>query len=201
MMLDVGLYHGMSGGNKLWPPHPINRAQCSISDSVDVYRRYFDELSRPVLRKITSDSGPLHTTKRHPRVGFCQLVYKHQATLDLSCKYLYYICLASPQTRPESVLGVVCSDDANSIRQAVLQGLKRCDVILTISGSSTGRHDNVLGALRTAQDCDALFHGVRVVPIRPSGVVMTRGKPAMMILGHDVSTLLLFLSSGYQFSI
>ena len=43
---------------------------------------------------------------------------------------------------------------------------------------------------KTMDSLKALFHGVRVVPIKPTGVVMVRGKPVVIIPGHAVSALL-----------
>lgn len=88
----------------------------------------------------------------------------------------------------------ICRDDTQDIQRAILQGLKKCDIILTISGSSVGRHDNVLGALETIRGSKFLFHGIRVVPIKPSGVVIVRGKPVVIIPGHAVSALLTFFT-------
>lgn len=91
----------------------------------------------------------------------------------------------------------ICGDGIEEIQQRILKGLKRCDMILTISGSSVGRHDNVLGALKAIPGSKVLFHGVRVVPIKPCGVVMVRGKPVLIIPGHAVSSLLTFFTFAF----
>ena len=87
----------------------------------------------------------------------------------------------------------VCPDESSRIRHAVLSGFrKRCDAIFTIGGSSVGRQDNVLDALEAIQGSETVFHGARIVPIRPSGVVMVRGRPVVMVPGHAVSAVLTF---------
>ncbi|MDG6907094.1 MAG: molybdopterin molybdotransferase MoeA, partial [Nitrososphaerota archaeon] len=88
----------------------------------------------------------------------------------------------------------ICGDDQREIRSRIKQGLKQCDMILTISGSSVGRHDNVLGALQGIQGSETLFHGARVVPIKPCGVVTVHQKPIVIIPGHAVSSLLTFFT-------
>jgi molybdopterin molybdotransferase len=88
----------------------------------------------------------------------------------------------------------ICRDNLLEIQRAIIRGLKECDMILTISGSSVGRHDNDLDALRGIRGSKFLFHGVRVVPIKPSGVVLVRGKPVVIIPGHAVSALLTFFT-------
>lgn len=91
-----------------------------------------------------------------------------------------------------------CGDDPMGIQRAVSSGFKgkKCDVIFTISGSSVGRHDNVIDALEAVRGSETLFHGVRVVPIRPSGIVMVHDRPVVMIPGHAVSALLAFFVIG-----
>lgn len=90
----------------------------------------------------------------------------------------------------------VCADDPRRIQRAVLAGFKKCDAIFTIGGSSVGRRDNVLDALEAITGSATLFHGVRVVPIRPAGVVMIGGRPVVIIPGHAVSALLTFFVIG-----
>ena len=91
-----------------------------------------------------------------------------------------------------------CGDDPRGIQSAVSSGFNgnKYDVIFTISGSSVGRHDNVIDALEAVRGSKTLFHGVRVVPIRPSGIVMVHNKPVVMIPGHAVSALLAFFVIG-----
>ena len=87
-----------------------------------------------------------------------------------------------------------CRDNVHEIQRKILQGLEGCDMIFTISGSSVGRHDNDLDALRGIRGSKMLFHGVRVVPIKPSGVVIVQGKPVVIIPGHAVSAILTFFT-------
>lgn len=86
----------------------------------------------------------------------------------------------------------ICSDETVDIKKRVARGLKNCDIILTISGSSVGRHDNVLDAITAIPFARNLFHGTRVVPIRPSGVLSVRNKPIVIVPGHAVSAVLTF---------
>lgn len=106
--------------------------------------------------------------------------------------YLHLLSGYTEQFGSRAISLGICSDDERSIKRAILQGLRSCDVLLTISGSSVGRHDNVLGTIKDVQGSEVLFHGVRVVPIRPAGVVIIRQKPVVMIPGHAVSALLTF---------
>jgi molybdopterin biosynthesis enzyme len=90
----------------------------------------------------------------------------------------------------------ISGDDPKEIQRTILRGLKVCDMILTISGSSVGRHDNVLDSLKRIDGSKVLFHGMRVVPIKPAGVVMVRGKPVIIVPGHAVSSLLTFFTTA-----
>jgi molybdopterin molybdotransferase len=86
----------------------------------------------------------------------------------------------------------ICGDETVHIRKRVSAGLKNSDMILTISGSSVGRHDNVLDAVTSIPYARNLFHGTRVVPIRPAGVLTVRNKPIVIVPGHAVSAVLTF---------
>ncbi len=87
-----------------------------------------------------------------------------------------------------------CGDEITAIRRTILSGLLKCDVILTISGSSVGRHDNVLDAVTSVRESKTLFHGARLVPIRPSGIVRVKNKPVIIVPGHAVSAVLTFFT-------
>jgi len=107
--------------------------------------------------------------------------------------YLNLVSGFVTQFGSEAISLGTCQDDVASVQRAVLSGFeKECDVVFTIGGSSVGRRDNVLNALETVPGARALYHGARLVPIRPSGVVMVRKRPVVIIPGHAVSALLTF---------
>lgn len=115
-----------------------------------------------------------------------------QGVNKISNNYLTLISGFVRQLGSKAVSLGTCRDNPVEIRRAVLSGSDKCDVIFTIGGSSVGRHDNVLSALEAIQGSRTLFHGARVVPIRPSGVVMLGDKPVVIMPGHAVSALLTY---------
>ena len=87
----------------------------------------------------------------------------------------------------------VCGDDTGEIRTTVEKHLRRVDAIWTIAGSSVGAADLVTEALALIPKSELVFHGLRVLPIRPTGVAVVRrgrSKPVVMLPGHAVSAAL-----------
>lgn len=85
----------------------------------------------------------------------------------------------------------ISRDDSNQIRKIVRRQIERLDMIITLGGSSVGVKDLTLDALETKESI-TLFHGVRMAPIRPAGLVLMYDKPVVILPGHAVSAALSF---------
>ncbi len=90
-----------------------------------------------------------------------------------------------------SLLGVV-SDEPRLIGRLVSENLDSLDLLITIGGTSVGARDRTPDSLAPLADSHLLFHGVRVVPIKPTGITVAKGKPIVMLPANAVSTALSF---------
>jgi molybdopterin molybdotransferase len=71
-------------------------------------------------------------------------------------------------------LGVV-EDDAEAITKVVRRVLNGLDVLITIGGTSVGLWDNTPDAVSEIPGSRVLFHGLRVVPLKPTGAACVEG--------------------------
>jgi molybdenum cofactor synthesis domain len=85
----------------------------------------------------------------------------------------------------------VCQDQNRKIAKIVAQALKSVDVLFTIGGTSVGLKDQTPDALSSLSS-RFLFHGVRVVPIKPAGVAKLNQKYVVLLPAHPVSLVLSF---------
>ena len=86
----------------------------------------------------------------------------------------------------------VAKDEQGHITELVERRLAQLDALVTIGGSSMGVRDFTPRALMGVPQCRELFHGVRLVPVRPTGVFMIGDKPVVLLPGHAVSAALSF---------
>jgi molybdenum cofactor synthesis domain-containing protein len=76
----------------------------------------------------------------------------------------------------------IAEDDTGRIARSIRHGLSRSDLVLTLGGTSAGRHDQVEQAL-AGLDPDLLIHGIKMDRGRVSGVSIVKGKPVLMLPG------------------
>lgn len=88
----------------------------------------------------------------------------------------------------------IAKDDQKHITAMIEEELGRLDALITIGGSSMGVKDFTPRALLGVADCTELFHGVRLVPVKPTGVFMVGRKPVVLLPGHAVSAALSFFA-------
>lgn len=89
----------------------------------------------------------------------------------------------------------IAKDDSSEICGLITKALQSCDMVITIAGSSVGKRDLTTEAISSIERSTILFHGVRLVPIRPAGLALVgskRVKPVAIIPGHAVSATLAF---------
>lgn len=81
------------------------------------------------------------------------------------------------------------TDDLGALEQALERGVKECDLVAIIAGSSAGEHDltsDVVAAMG-----DLLAHGIDVMPGKPAVLGRVRGKPVLGVPGYPVSAIVI----------
>jgi molybdopterin biosynthesis enzyme len=76
----------------------------------------------------------------------------------------------------------IVPDDPRAIRRSINQALAQSDFVITLGGTSVGRHDDVGDALRSLRP-SVLFHGLKMDRGRVTGVAVVGGKPLLMAPG------------------
>lgn len=95
------------------------------------------------------------------------------------------------------VLLGIAGDDEAEIASRVEKSIGDVDAVITTGGSSVGTKDFTTKALERLDGCEELFHGVRLVPAKPTGMFMLRGKPVVALPGHSVAAALAFFLIVY----
>jgi molybdenum cofactor synthesis domain-containing protein len=88
----------------------------------------------------------------------------------------------------------IAKDKQEEIAVIIKKGLEECDMVITIAGSSVGARDFTPNAILSLKDSSMMFHGMRLVPIRPAGVALVGNKPVIIVPGHAVSCTLTFFT-------
>ena len=86
----------------------------------------------------------------------------------------------------------VAKDDRAHITELAGRQLAQLDALVTIGGSSVGVKDFTPSALVGINESRELLHGIRLVPVKPTGVFMVGKKPIVLLPGHGVSAALSF---------
>ena len=76
----------------------------------------------------------------------------------------------------------VVPDDEVKIRAAISRALAESDFVITLGGTSVGRHDTVGAALRLLRP-SSMSHGLKMDRGRVAGVAVVKGKPVLMAPG------------------
>jgi len=84
----------------------------------------------------------------------------------------------------------IVKDDADLLRQAILDALADADLVVINAGSSAGREDFTVDVI--AELGEVLVHGVSIKPGKPVILGIVKGKPVIGIPGYPVSAALTF---------
>jgi molybdopterin molybdotransferase len=87
---------------------------------------------------------------------------------------------------PTEDLGSV-ADRESALRRAVQRGVRSCDVLITIGGSSVGQRDLVPRAVRSIPGARWIARGVRLRPGSKSAVVLVGRRPVFLLSGPPVA--------------
>lgn len=79
------------------------------------------------------------------------------------------------------------ADRPEAIRAAIERAAAASDLVVVSGGSSVGKRDLVVSALRSMGD--VLFHGIAVKPGRPTALARVRGTPILGMPGNPTSCL------------
>jgi molybdenum cofactor synthesis domain-containing protein len=91
-------------------------------------------------------------------------------------------------------LGTV-GDDPRNLTKLLRSALARSDFVLTLGGTSAGKHDLVVDAVSRLRP-ETIVHGIRMDRGRVTGVASVRGKPILMMPGPIQGAMNAFLLLG-----
>ncbi len=83
----------------------------------------------------------------------------------------------------------VCPDEENEIGERLRAGLRQCDLVITLGGTSVGKRDLVPRAIMNLSSARELFHGMRMSPGKVNGLMMVDNKPVIILAGHIVTAV------------
>jgi len=78
-------------------------------------------------------------------------------------------------------MGIV-RDDPKALRNALNRALTRSDFVVTLGGTSAGKHDLVVSTVSSFRP-EVLIHGLRLDRGRVTGLALVHGKPLLMLPG------------------
>lgn len=84
------------------------------------------------------------------------------------------------------------NDDYESQREAALQALTKCDILVFSAGSSVSSRDMTVDVIRNLGEPGVLVHGISIRPGKPTIVGMVDGTPAFGLPGNPVSAMVVF---------
>jgi molybdopterin molybdotransferase len=91
-------------------------------------------------------------------------------------------------------MGIV-RDEQKALRASLRSALSKSNFVLTLGGTSAGKHDLVVDAVSSLQP-DVLVHGLRLDRGRVTGMASVRSKPIMMLPGPIQAAANAFLVAG-----
>ena len=94
-----------------------------------------------------------------------------------------------------AVAKAIVPDDPDQIRAAILASVRGpADLVVINAGSSAGSHDFTAEII--AELGELLFHGVSIMPGKPTALGRIEGKPVLGIPGYPVSAVIAFEEFG-----
>jgi molybdenum cofactor synthesis domain-containing protein len=91
----------------------------------------------------------------------------------------------------------ITTDDINAIRKKLASALNACDLVLTIAGTSVGKHDLVQTAVNSLGRPGMIAHGIKLDRGRVAGVAVLKGKPIVALPGPIQGALNAFIVFAY----
>jgi len=91
----------------------------------------------------------------------------------------------------------ITSDDIKAILQKLSNALDTCDLIITMGGTSVGKHDLVQMAINSLGKPGMIAHGIKLDRGRVSGLAVLKGKPIVCLPGPIQAALNAFIVFAY----
>jgi molybdopterin molybdotransferase len=91
----------------------------------------------------------------------------------------------------------ITPDDIKAILQKLSNALDTCDLILTMGGTSVGKHDLVQMAINSLGKPGMIAHGIKLDRGRVTGVAVLKGKPIVCLPGPIQAALNAFIVFAY----
>ena len=88
-------------------------------------------------------------------------------------------------------LGIV-GDDETLIREKILEGVEKADVVVTTGGTSVGKADLVPLSLRSIDSSSIIVHGMAMRPAMPTALAVVKNKPVLVLSGNPVAAMIGF---------
>ena len=100
------------------------------------------------------------------------------------------------EVRGRSIVG----DDFELLREAVLDGIDKSDIILMSGGSSVGSRDFTSDVINSFGGEGVFIHGISIKPGKPTIIGKADGKAVIGLPGHPVSSIFVFKSIVEEFT-
>lgn len=129
-----------------------------------------------------------------PRIGVLSIGDELACTYFTSHALMLYYLIHKFHGFPIN-LGVV-RDNVDEIADALREGLRKCDCIMTIGGCSRGVKDLLPNAILSLNDSKIMLRGLKRVPGRQTSFAVVGGKPILMLPGLCQSMVVGFYTLG-----
>lgn len=96
------------------------------------------------------------------------------------------------QLGDQSVLLGTCSEDPALLGELLKGTMPGLDMMITIGRSSVGIEDHAPDSVLGLPGAQMVFHGLKMLPVRPVGLASFQDKPVCMLPAHSVSCALSF---------
>ncbi|MEM3637307.1 MAG: molybdopterin molybdotransferase MoeA [Conexivisphaerales archaeon] len=107
--------------------------------------------------------------------------------------YAYYVSYCLKEIGCEPHLMGIAGDETEELNAFLKDAVASHDLILTIGRSSVGLNDILLDFLKS-MNAEIIFHGVKLLPARPTGLARLHGKLVWMLPAHAVSSAVALFS-------
>jgi len=88
-------------------------------------------------------------------------------------------------------LGIV-GDNEPAIRERILEGVEKADVIITTGGTSVGKSDLVPLTIQNIEQSAIVAHGIAMRPAMPTALAIVNNKPVIVLSGNPVAAMIGF---------
>ncbi|MEM3185446.1 MAG: molybdopterin molybdotransferase MoeA [Conexivisphaerales archaeon] len=107
--------------------------------------------------------------------------------------YAYLVFHYLKEIGAEAHLLGVLEDEAKTLSSFFQREIESYDMLITLGRSSVGLNDLMLNLLLSL-NAETVFHGVKLLPARPTGLVKLKGKLIWMLPAHVISSAVALFS-------